>query len=232
MADIGFPLYHGTSTLFLEGIAKHGLGGHDPVKALRVVECARRLLPLAETNRERSKIIDSRLASFSLMADQVAARHNFQHGQAYLSPSSDCAIGYACHKSRGSEIISYTLDIADELMNLDVSVELAELADEFAELFNLIHVSSAPVLIKVDAVDETDLISESGNEPGPNLEFIRTQRAKDPSSYELICRSRNFRLGAPVPASQLSASLILPRRYELVPTDYSLLDFDLSKIRV
>lgn len=229
MADIGFPLYHGTSTLFLEGIAKHGLGGHDPVKALRVVECARKLLPLAEANKERSAIIERRLASFPLMAEQVGGRHNFQHGQAYLSPSSDCAIGYACRKSRGSEIISYTLDIADELMRLDVEVVLDEIAHEFADLFDLIDVSSAPVLIKVGSVDESALLSEAGEAPGPNLEFVRAHRVKDVFDYEQVCSQQNFRLSAPVPAGRLSAWLILTQRREFVPRDFTLLPVALDK---
>jgi hypothetical protein len=34
-SDFQVPLYHGTSTLFLNGILEHGLGGWNPIQERR-----------------------------------------------------------------------------------------------------------------------------------------------------------------------------------------------------
>jgi hypothetical protein len=232
MANIGIPLFHGTSTIFLEGIARHGLGGHDPVKQLRVVECARRLLPLAEAHSHRSKILENRLVSFGLMAEQVAGGLNYQHGQAYLTPSRSKAIGYACHKKRGSEIITYTLDVADELIRLNVDAAVDEIANEFSDLFNLLDVAATPVLITVSQVEEIQLLSEHGQDPKDNLTFVRNCIEHAPDSYQQICQQHNFRLIAAIPLKHLKTSLILAKKYEIVPKDYELLELDLTKLSV
>lgn len=44
------PLYHGTSTLFQQSIAKLGLGGFDPVKQWKLIEAKERILTTPEPN--------------------------------------------------------------------------------------------------------------------------------------------------------------------------------------
>ena len=43
---IPVPLYHGTATLFLEGILEFGLGGKNPIAELKVLDFARTIAPL------------------------------------------------------------------------------------------------------------------------------------------------------------------------------------------
>jgi len=229
MSRVCFPLYHGTSTLFLESIAKHGLGGINPIQQLRVVECARRMLPLAKSHSEKSKVLASRLTTFELMAEQVSGNLNFQHGQAYVTPSLGKAVAYACHKRRGSELITYALDVAEELIRLDVGV-IDDVAKEFPDLFALLDIASAPVLITLADVDDACLLSEGGHSADENLDFVRECIAQDPDSYQEICQQHNFRLSAPIPPPCLKVSLILARRYEYVPSQYSTLELDITKL--
>ena len=45
---LSIPLYHGTSTLFVDSIANHGLGGMNPVKEWSLLELAKEVLLLSE----------------------------------------------------------------------------------------------------------------------------------------------------------------------------------------
>jgi hypothetical protein len=227
MSKIGFPLYHGTSTLFLDGIAQHGLGGYDPVASLRVVECARKLWSHAVDNADRSDVLASRLPSFELMVGQVRGRMNFQHGQAYLTPARQTALSYACHKAKGSEIITYTLEVAEELLRLGVGEVSEGISNEYAPLFNLIYVNAAPVLLELGSVDSEALVSEDGGSADANLDLIAKLRSQDPDGYQSLSQQVNFRLMRPVGLADIRASLILTDRYQVVVSDYKLLEIKL-----
>ena len=120
MGMLEFPLYHGTSTIFLESIKKHGLGGRDPIKEWRVLECAKLLLPLAEQYANRSEVIKVHLGTTRAMVAQVNDHINFQHGQVYLSPVESTAVRYATSKKKGSVLVSRVVLLIKELTRLEV----------------------------------------------------------------------------------------------------------------
>ena len=228
MADLEFPLYHGTSTLFLESIAQHGLGGWDPIKEWRVLECLRKVLPIAERHAGRSEIILSHIGNARSMAEQINAGLNFQHGSVYLSPSKETAVRYACGKKKGSELISRTVLLIEELVRLNVEDVVKGLFHEFPEVFYLQDIDAAPVLIQVNHASTDNLLSERGESPDDNLMKIRGLQVRIPDSWEQISQQLNFRLIQPIPANELTANLIAVRRWQQFAIDYALMPIPLA----
>jgi hypothetical protein len=224
-----FPLYHGTSTIFLESIKKHGLGGRDPIKEWRVLECARLLLPIAEAHAEHSEVITNHIGTARKMVSQVNDGMNFQHGQVYLSPAELTAVHYATSKKKGSELISRVVLFIEELTRLKVKAVTLDIYTEFPRLVELQDIDSAPILIEVNQVKKDSLLSEEGTLPDENIEFIRTVKTKFPDSWKSICQQSNFRLITPVAAKDLSVNLISVRSrgFEGRNPDYGLIDVKL-----
>ena len=227
MSQLDFPLYHGTCTLFLERIAQHGLGGWDPIKEWRVLECLRKVLPIAEKNAGRSEIIRSHIGNARSMAEQVNAGLNFQHGSVYLSPSKETAVRYACGKKKGSELISRVVLLIEELNRLNVTEVKTDLYQEFPEVFHLQDIDAAPVLICIPQLNPDVLISERGEPPEDNLAKIRDLQVRFPGSWEQLSQQLNFRLIQPVPADEIAVSLIAVRKWNPYEIDYGLIPIDL-----
>jgi hypothetical protein len=223
MSQLDFPLYHGTCTLFLESIAKHGLGGRDPIKEWRVLECLRKVLPIAEKHACRSEIIRSHIGNARSMAEQVNAGLNFQHGSVYLSPSKETAVRYACGKKKGSELISRTILLIEELCRLEVVNECGDISQDYPELLSVLNINPAPVLIRVECVDADMLLSEKGESPDDNLAKIRGLQVRMPDCWEEISQQLNFRLTRPILAKQLMVSLIAVRRQKQFSIEYALM---------
>jgi hypothetical protein len=227
MADLEFPLYHGTCTLFLERIAQHGLGGWDPIKEWRVLECLRKVLPIAEKHAARSEVIRNHIGTSRSMAAQVSAVMNFQHGSVYLSPSKKTAVRYACGKKKGSELISRAVLLIEELVRLDIAEVKTDLRQEFPEVFHLQDIDAAPVLICIPQLNPDVLISERGEPPEDNLAKIRDLQVRFPGSWEQLSQQLNFRLIQPVHADEIAVSLIAVRKWNPHEIDYGLIPIDL-----
>jgi hypothetical protein len=223
MANVEFPLYHGTCTLFLERIAQHGLGGWDPIKEWRVLECLRKVLPIAEKHAGRSEIIRSHIGNARSMASQVNAGLNFQHGSVYLSPSKETAVRYACGKKKGSELISRTILLIEELCRLEAVDECGDISQDYPELLSVLKINNAPVHIRVECVDADMLLSEKGESPDDNLAKIRGLQVRMPDCWEEISQQLNFRLTQPILAKELMVSLIAVRRQKQFSIEYALM---------
>lgn len=227
MAKLDFPLYHGTCTLFVESIGKHGLGGWDPIKEWRVLECLQKVLPIAEKHTASSEIIRNNIGNAQLMAKQVNGGLNFQHGAVYISPSRETAVRYACGKKKGSELISRTILLIEELCRLKVVDECGDISQEYPDLLNVLTIDPAPVLIQIPQVDTDMLLSERGESPADTLAKMRDIQTRFPDSWEKLSQQLNFRLTQPISADEISVSLIAVRKWRPYQIDYSLLPIDL-----
>jgi hypothetical protein len=90
------PLYHGTSSLWLDSILTHGLGG-----AMPPIEHAHTLL--IDLYNQTPK--EQRDYGTSLMLEQKQKHTNWQHGQVYFSLSFQDAANYALNPL-GSELLT------------------------------------------------------------------------------------------------------------------------------
>lgn len=99
MYEVPFPLYHGTSTIFLASIFEAGLGGRNPVAEYRyrAVECLDRLMNIADAVFHHSDDWGVERIGLDLMRRQTitGANINFRHGGAYVTPAERNAVGYA-----------------------------------------------------------------------------------------------------------------------------------------
>jgi len=121
MSLLPIPLFHGTSSLFLDDIIRLGLGGLNPVIEWRILEFAQTIFPLVEQHLSQEERLIVKVGEFKLMVEQRSVAMNFQHGDTYLSPSSATAVRYAVNKRVSSELLSYTLDFLQELLRRKVS---------------------------------------------------------------------------------------------------------------
>lgn len=216
------PLFHGTSSLFLDGIAKYGLGGKNPVTEWRLLEFARELAPLVETHLAPLDKFMVRAGSFRRMANQFSAAMNFQHGETYLTPSRSTAIRYATSNSHGSELLSYSLEFLRALVDRDVPTVSDSLYRKYPHIFQKLDISVAPVLIQINNVSTLALESEFGGDSAHGIEEILAAYKDDSESVDDRCQQSNFRLRVPIPKADLSVWLVAVARWDPFQPDYEL----------
>ncbi len=205
---IDFPLYHGTSTLFLEGILEHGLGGRNPLKDAKVFEFTKALWPLVERFLAKEDDYMSKVATFKKMVHQQSDAMNFQHGDTYLSPVQFTAIRYAANKKYGSELLTYALFFLEVLLIKKTPGLVDELYQRFPEIFHMLDISPAPILIEVNHVEVEALDSEHGGEATAVIQKIRNTRTSDSKFFDDTCAQDNFRLCKSVSTNRLKISLL------------------------
>jgi hypothetical protein len=184
-------------------------------------------LPIAEKHVASSEIIRNNIGNAQSMAKQVNGGLNFQHGAVYLSPFMETAIRYACGKKKGSELISRTILLIEELCRLDVKEVKTDLFQEFPEMFDVMDIDAAPVLIWIPQADADMLLSERGDSPVDTLAKIRDIQTRFPDRWEQLSQQLNFRLTQRISADEISVSLIAVRKWRPYQIDYSLLPIDL-----
>lgn len=222
MDSLPIPLYHGTSTLFLAGIAESGLGGTNPLAELRVLDFARAILPLVQEHFSSDRGWMQKAQSFGLMAQQLSASMNFQHGDAYLSPSRDTAIRYAVNKKFGSELLTYSLEFLQELLNRKVQGVADRLYQQFPQIFRFLDISCAPLLIEVNGIPTSSLIDEHGGDADHNISQIHEVLKDSAEMTGLLLQQTNFRLRVPAPLARLTFWLINVHQWHPFTPDYSL----------
>jgi hypothetical protein len=92
-AELPFPLYHGTSTIWKDSILKYGLGGKNITKELRAVEFFREAWATLDSLPEHLRPPGSQTVR-DLMANQGVSNAgvNFRHGGLYLTPNRSAAV--------------------------------------------------------------------------------------------------------------------------------------------
>jgi hypothetical protein len=125
----------------LDGIINSGLGGRDQLAEWKLFEFVKVLYPLVLEHLSTESDWMVKVQSFGFMVEQRTGAMNFQHGDAYLSPSALTAVRYAANQRYGSELLSYALDFLQELYRRRVPGVADELYSEYRDLFNLSRLS-------------------------------------------------------------------------------------------
>jgi len=221
---INIPLYHGTSSLFLEDIIKYGLGGQNPVVSWHVLEFGKKIYPLVEKHLSNS-YLEARIGSFKLMVEQKSGIMNFQHGDTYVSPSKSTAIRYAVNKRYGSEILTYTLDFLDELIRQKIKGVTDDLYKHYPQLFNLLDISPAPLLFKIDNIDnrdQEDLVAEDGSNATQTLDYIHEVLKSSPNDADELLQQSNFRLCRPISVKDMKIWFIHVKEWRQMDSHYTI----------
>ncbi len=216
------PLYHGTSTLFLEDIRRLGLGAKDPLEELGVLDLARDIQPLLDEHAADHAIYKRRRHSFELMIQQRAGSRNFQHGQTYVSPSPGTAVRYAVNKRYGSELLTYTLDLLQVLVDKGVPAVTDSLYRRHRRLFQLLDVSPAPLLVELAGVPTGSLQAEDGSDPTNSFEHVRRMKAEFPDRLDVMLQQTNFRLKSGSSPECMRLLLISVTRWDSLSPEYLL----------
>ena len=220
--ELTITLYHGTSTLFLDSIIKHGLGGFNPVIEWKLIELSQDVLKLSETHLKGTKLFEQSSYSFRQMTQQSnSGSFNWQHGNVYFSPSLFTAAQYAIDKEYGSELLSYIIRFLKELIAFRKSVTV-DLYQKYSRIFNLIEAKPSPLLIQATNISIKSLRDEHGNDPDKHLELIEEMMAEPSGLNHPILQQCNFRLTSAIPKSKLDFRLINVQKWSEFRPAYNL----------
>jgi hypothetical protein len=229
---LAFPLYHGTSTLFLDGIVTSGLGRINPIQEHLVLEAAIEVRELAEKNLVDWLPYKNRKGSFSNMTAQKTGRWNWQHGDTYLSPAIDTAVRYAIDKRYGSELLTYTLDFIQELVRREVSEVTSGLYQKYPDLFGWLDTCPSPLLVVARDTPIGSLITEGGGAPITQLNQLEELLFDGAEMFQTLSQQINFRLTTPLPTAQLEFYLINIQEWRPIGSRFNLYRIDpVSKTR-
>jgi hypothetical protein len=204
------PLFHGTSTLFSHSISEFGLGGRDPVQELQALEFFREVVNLCRKHLQQDDDWIAHEYVLGAMERQTIARLNFRHGSTYLTPSRYTARGYAGSNEYGSELISTAFEWWTKLNRVDaLRPALRELSSH--QLLQLYPQSRQPLLVRADAGPLTSLRTEHGGDPHETIAMMGDTIEADDPLREASWQQLNFELVSPVPAAQLTFSVLAPR---------------------
>ena len=185
------PLFHGTSTLFIDSIREFGLGGKNIIHDANVLEFAKKIYPLIRDNLQHDN-------KFSVFSDMVNQTPLYQHGQAYVSLSYNYCTTFAEQRKFGSELITYSLNYYEELLERKlISLDLLE---KYPYLKQIRGLNPQKVIVKIKDIFFEDMLYVDGNELTENdLELIKGIAELEESSVkESYETGWEFRIKKPV----------------------------------
>ena len=222
------PLYHGTSTVFVNGISQHGLGGRNPVKDWNLLCLAGEVLALSKAHLQDTPLYKARSEAFAKMTKQETGIWNWQHGDTYLSPAKSTAIRYAIGKRFGSELLTYTVDFLEELYRREVPGVKDDLFRRYPDVFGIMEACPSPILIEASNIPIKSLQSEDGSNPDSNFNHMNDVLLDGDDSKELLLQQTNFRLTEPVPTEDLRFWLINVLQWNPWKPTYKLYELTVS----
>lgn len=192
---LDFPLYHGTSTLFLESIKKYGLGGKNPINQLGVLKTLERAMELADFQLRNDEVFQINKWVFTKHLNQCSDRENWQHGQLYASASEFKATQYATSNAYGSELISDTINLYRRIPDKSsLSLDENPILRLSSERYN-------PLVYRIDNYPIRALGSEKANRN--ILDDITLLRNANDVGFMVLSQGLNFRLFEPVAYKEL-----------------------------
>lgn len=208
------PLYHGTSSLFVDSIREKGLGARNPIADYGVVQFLESIYPICEELfTTDDEWIARRVIIRPMMRQEVTAGgFNFQHGESYLTPCRGSAVGYALSNLLGSELISVACFLF-RMIEKHRPGELERRAFPRGPLLKLFCQSPSPYLVTARNVPVQALVGERGN---PVQEVIEQLRSLVEAVPDLtgVTFNINFRLTSPLSPHLLSIEQIDPKTEE------------------
>jgi hypothetical protein len=156
------PIFHGTTSLFIESIIENGLGGKDPLTTLRARETFTELFELGENQLGNDPFwIESRKKLTPLARQEyLGGNFSFQHGESYLTPIRECALDYATtSRLGGCELLYYMHILIKQLMYKQVDGIEYVVSQELVDILTTDH---KPVLITLNHLPKISVATETG----------------------------------------------------------------------
>ena len=206
--EVPFPVYHGTSTIFLPSIFEAGLGGRNPVAECRGVQCLDRLVNIADVAFQNSDEWSVDRIGLDLMRRQTitGANMNFRHGGAYVTPAETTAVGYALSNEVGSELLSECIKLYRRIAT-QVASEVLTLRDEFRQVFDLSLGIGKPVLIRIIDLPRASIQTEQAGDANVPIDELLNL---EPGIRAIAAQQSNFELLLPHRVDPSQVWLIKP----------------------
>jgi len=192
------PLFHGTSSLFVESITKYGLGTRNPLEDLEILPFIKRLFSLAEELIPSDEWWCANKWVVKRMMDQDP---HFRHGYPFLSPSRLTAVRYAINNPFGSEIISCGIKLYQTICKHHPKISFPVMIER-SPVLQFIHRIHAPVLAEISQVDLSYLKGEKGENSKQLMKnLISIHSTIDDECFKNFCQQTNFQLIKPLKSS-------------------------------
>jgi len=165
---LNIPLYHGTSTLFLNSILENGLAGKNIIYEFKIIDKFKSLVTIGDDLLSH----DTEWLSARYILEQIVSQnitdtgYNFRHGGAYLTPSINKAKYYATVNRYGSELLSQYFNVIDIIHNkLPSHNIISQIKGENPGTFNYYNKEHNPIVIKLMDIPIQYLKNENGDNP-------------------------------------------------------------------
>lgn len=200
------PLYHGTSSLFLDSISQYGLGAVNVVEKHNVVPFLREAYDLADEVLEGDEYWESEGSLIHQMALQSNENFNFQHGHAYLTAFYTNASSYVKRNRLGSEIISQAEKLYSKLYPRFAECPGVE-SDSLISLFGK---EANPVVLEIRDVSVGEVEGERGDDPDIVIQKLDALHEAGFDFAEMEIGSLGLRLVRPVSSDRIEVLPVLP----------------------
>lgn len=170
---LGFPLYHGTSSLFLDSITELGLGGQNICEKYRIIEIFTQVVDVFKKKHMNTDwwVMEGFICEKMIGSEVTNGGFNFRYGGVYLTPSLETAQRYSKSNKYGSELVSYFIRSYEELYKHDSS-----LADKIFPLNHplreVIVSGATPVVLEINGLSKNDLTTEQGEPIDAQLKLM------------------------------------------------------------
>jgi len=163
-AIVPFPLFHGTSTVFVPSIRAHGLGGKNIVADWRILDFLRAGMAILDSHIDQSDP-DIRLQWRVLLAaaSQRVDHWNWRHGATYLTADKFKAIAYANSSPYRSELLGFAGWLLEHCPPVCTPILDATMAN-YSELSECLRLPHEPLLICATGVPMSFLLTEKGED--------------------------------------------------------------------
>jgi hypothetical protein len=159
---LAISLYHGTSSIFLDSINEHGLGGHrdSQIFNLNVLKLLAESLNDPKNQTEWWEL-NSPLIEQMLEQSVTRGGFNFRYGGTYLTPSKSTARSYAINNCLGSEFLSTIYESFMALKSVN-SLEADRIIPVNHSLRAIFQKEHGPVLVTLMNISAELLKTEQG----------------------------------------------------------------------
>lgn len=198
------PLYHGTSSHYVDSIKNFGLGGvrDDVLFDKRILSA------LADRLSDRSNQtewweLNSIIVEPMLDQRVTDGGFNFRYGATYLTPSRSTALRYATSNRMGSEYIS-TIHEAFIALNSVNPIAASEIIPPEHGLRKIFDADHCPIVISVRGLGVEMLRTEKGEKIDRQLANMKKMKNDFAGvDAEALWQQFNFEISSPIPSSLL-----------------------------
>jgi len=203
-----FPLYHGTSDIWLDSIKKYGLGGK---KMVDFFDLESMLHQVAETCRNHNLLDSLDELVLKKMIPYEKDAFTWEYNSVFVSICPDTAERYAQSNKYGSEYLSAIMRLEERIRTKGIPFQYSDdKHNDFSE--NLRSLSPRPIIIKIVNINEEDLIPENNSDnPSEVFKYIYStydEFKDDLKMFHIFMQQYNFKLNRVIPFEDITFDFI------------------------